>query len=562
MLRFISLFVVVYVIGFIGQEVSQAQTFKIFNEVSVSPQGNTKVFLPPTTPYQKVEFNISGGQHGQVVHLNGNDIVFVRPNAGVRKLNVEATVQLQKHQPNTAARALPQAVRPYLGASYRINPQHPKVVVAAKQAKKATPVETIKSIASYIKDNFEQKTGAQFKDISEVLDRGYGHPTDFAYVFVGIARACGIPTRVATGSKYYIGHDMYVHCWPECFVGSEWIPVDPMNPNGFGTQENQIKVFVSDGLQGLQNPNQWYEAWKQWVPANAKIRHELLEQAVPEFAYRISTEIEAQGQNEDGNIKVLLPSSTPRQKVEYKIIGGSYDEIIHRNGNAMAFIQPEIGVEKLKVEVIVRFQAHNYLKGINVSNTVVPENIKPYLGKSYRIDPSNPIIIELSNKYRSADPVKTALAIATYLDTNVTYKCNDETINYKDVSELLTRKPEKSELYAECGGFSDAFVAIARACGVPARRVWGFNKKVSGVINGIEYNNAMISHNWAEFYVDGQWIPVDPQKPYTLKEGMPPFIRMVAFDDVEIPSSRESFLSFQQWPLRADLTIPYQVVRD
>jgi hypothetical protein len=59
---------------------------------------------------------------------------------------------------------------------------------------------------------------------TEIFKRRRGVCRDYATLFTGLARAAGIPTRVASGIVYMDGKFFY-HAWAECWVG-EWIPFD------------------------------------------------------------------------------------------------------------------------------------------------------------------------------------------------------------------------------------------------------------------------------------------------------------------------------------------------
>ena len=47
---------------------------------------------------------------------------------------------------------------------------------------------------------------------------------------------------------------------------------------------------------------------------------------------------------------------------------------------------------------------------------------------------------------------------------------------------------------------------MARANGIPARMVGGYNIDNNAVLKATDY------HNWAELYVDGAWLLLDTQK--------------------------------------------------
>ena len=61
----------------------------------------------------------------------------------------------------------------------------------------------------------------------------------------------------------------------------------------------------------------------------------------------------------------------------------------------------------------------------------------------------------------------------------------------------------------ECGGYSNLFIALCRAVGVPARPITG----IVGIKEGSYYwaNGDVYTHVWAEFYLPKYgWIPADP----------------------------------------------------
>ena len=55
---------------------------------------------------------------------------------------------------------------------------------------------------------------------------------DFAVLYVTLARAAGLPSRIATGLLYSDGA-FYYHAWGESFVGDRWIDLDPTLPTAF-----------------------------------------------------------------------------------------------------------------------------------------------------------------------------------------------------------------------------------------------------------------------------------------------------------------------------------------
>jgi transglutaminase-like putative cysteine protease len=60
---------------------------------------------------------------------------------------------------------------------------------------------------------------------AEVLRRMSGDCNEHTALYVALARAAGIPSRVALGLVYEDGFFCY-HAWPEIYAG-RWIAVDP-----------------------------------------------------------------------------------------------------------------------------------------------------------------------------------------------------------------------------------------------------------------------------------------------------------------------------------------------
>lgn len=71
---------------------------------------------------------------------------------------------------------------------------------------------------------------------------------------------------------------------------------------------------------------------------------------------------------------------------------------------------------------------------------------------------------------------------------------------------------QRGALYAlrtgsgDCTEHMHLFVALCRAAGIPARGMAGYACERSRVLSPVDY------HNWAEVYLDGRWVIVDPQK--------------------------------------------------
>jgi len=59
---------------------------------------------------------------------------------------------------------------------------------------------------------------------------------------------------------------------------------------------------------------------------------------------------------------------------------------------------------------------------------------------------------------------------------------------------------------SDCTGQADLFVALCRACGIPARGLSGYICPGSMIVDPRDY------HNWSQFYENGTWRLADPQR--------------------------------------------------
>lgn len=78
---------------------------------------------------------------------------------------------------------------------------------------------------------------------ADVLNSKEGVCRDYAVLYASLARAAGIPTKLATGLMSF-REGFYYHVWAESFVG-EWVPVDTTLP-GIFVDATHIKLAEGD----------------------------------------------------------------------------------------------------------------------------------------------------------------------------------------------------------------------------------------------------------------------------------------------------------------------------
>lgn len=129
----------------------------------------------------------------------------------------------------------------------------------------------------------------------------------------------------------------------------------------------------------------------------------------------------------------------------------------------------------------------------NKQSVVLPvagDEFAPYLRSTSRINSNDPQIIELAKQIVGDDKDSRSVArkLGEWTYSNIKWKKVQS-----DTVETLTSRE------ADCFEHSELYVALARACGLPARVVTG------AALSGGSFG----SHAWVEVYL-GKWVEVDP----------------------------------------------------
>lgn len=166
----------------------------------------------------------------------------------------EATVRITAPPPLESDRSFPiedAELAQYLADTHFIKPQHPRIKETAREivAGKKTALEAVRALAKWVSEYIEGSMPVETLSGPEVLERKTGKCSEYAILFASLARAVGIPTRVALGERM-MGDHWGGHMWNEAYVG-EWIPVDA-GANEVGESFALLKFTHSDTVLGTQ----------------------------------------------------------------------------------------------------------------------------------------------------------------------------------------------------------------------------------------------------------------------------------------------------------------------
>jgi transglutaminase-like putative cysteine protease len=136
---------------------------------------------------------------------------------------------------------------PYLRPELFIESDAPEIVAEAKKAAAGAtaPRLVAERLTRYVNALLDKKPTVSLPSAREVLRTGVGDCNEHTALYVAMARALGVPARIAVGLVYLRGGFFY-HAWPEVYVdeGRErglWLPVDP-TLNQFPADATHIRL--------------------------------------------------------------------------------------------------------------------------------------------------------------------------------------------------------------------------------------------------------------------------------------------------------------------------------
>ncbi|MFC1711589.1 transglutaminase family protein [Patescibacteria group bacterium] len=197
--------------------------------------------------------------------------------------------------------------------------------------------------------------------------------------------------------------------------------------------------------------------------------------------------------------EVVFPPDTPYQKVLYQSIIPAPENInIDQDGNWIATYVVN-ALEKL--EIVASGSAEIYIKpkDENIKEIINPDD---FLTEQEFWETSNPEIKALALE------LKTPQKIYNYVVDNLLY-------DYAKVE----KKPERmgavavlnNKSSAVCMEFTDLFVALCRAAGIPAREVNGYSYTSNPQLRPLSLEQDIL-HAWPQYYDNDRkiWVNVDP----------------------------------------------------
>jgi sugar lactone lactonase YvrE len=149
---------------------------------------------------------------------------------------------------------VPEEVRnTYLEDNEKFQINHPVILQSLKEAigEETNPYWIIRDIFDYINRNMYYEMTGGWNTAPTVISRGNGSCSEYAFVFISMCRAAGIPARYV-GSVVVRGEDASMddvfHRWAEVYLpGYGWIPVDPSRGDKERPRDQAIAIGSVSG---------------------------------------------------------------------------------------------------------------------------------------------------------------------------------------------------------------------------------------------------------------------------------------------------------------------------
>jgi hypothetical protein len=140
----------------------------------------------------------------------------------VRGQEVEVRISNEAPEEPLADRA------PFLRPELFVESDAPEILAEARQAVGDARTDALKAerLTRYVNALLEKKPTVSLPSAREVLRTKVGDCNEHTVLYVAMARALGIPARIAVGVVYLRGA-FYYHAWPEVRVDRRWLAVDP-----------------------------------------------------------------------------------------------------------------------------------------------------------------------------------------------------------------------------------------------------------------------------------------------------------------------------------------------
>ncbi len=198
--------------------------------------------------------------------------------------------------------------------------------------------------------------------------------------------------------------------------------------------------------------------------------------------------------------EIALPMDTPYQKIYLKDLTPKPLNVeVDADGNWMAKYQlnPEQAIN-----VLASGSAQLFLKPQYSQSFMSFNPLKTFIQSDKYWESGNPRIKQIANDLQTPEN------IYKYVVNSLKYDYNRVANNPQRMGALYMLDHTENAI---CMEFTDLFIALTRALGIPSREIDGFAYTNNNKLRPLSYKKDIL-HSWPEYYDDTkkQWIQIDP----------------------------------------------------
>ncbi len=139
-----------------------------------------------------------------------------------------------------------------LAATPYIQTDHPGIRAMAEQitAGRELPLDRVRALLDWVYDTIEKRPVIGIPDAATTLRTRRGDCNEHAVLFAALARASGVPTRIAAGVTWH-DNAFYYHAWNEVCLGGQWLSLDATK-NQLPADLSHIRFVIGETAEQIR----------------------------------------------------------------------------------------------------------------------------------------------------------------------------------------------------------------------------------------------------------------------------------------------------------------------
>ncbi len=208
--------------------------------------------------------------------------------------------------------------------------------------------------------------------------------------------------------------------------------------------------------------------------------------------------------------RLPLPPNTPYQEIQIDSISPKPENVyLDSDGNQIALFNLRRNESyKVYVEGLAKLYISPQSREVKLTDAVFKD-----LTSSSKYWESDNLVIKnkLNEIFKDKNPAtnrEKARLINQFVVNSLSY--NDSRLIFEDFKRFVVVTALNNPTDALCGEFTDLFIAITRAAGIPTKQLIGYAYTANQKLRPLSFNQSVL-HTWPEYFDPLQgWVMIDP----------------------------------------------------